>query len=256
MRAGGPAAWAAPGTGAARARSAGGGRDRAGAAGPAALLPCLLTALYAPRRAFAGVLPTPTSLARLGDGVRRRGAELREQATPALPLAGLLALTTLFVGLIAVAVDLIAVAGRQAALAGLGLLVLYCVPVSTITGGIGSSRSPLPAVGLALLLWADQRRRIVVPSRGCRPGWPRCWPGALAALRITSPRCRRPGPRRRRPDPGRGFADHRSRRRPGSSDRHGARPGRRALGQLTLPEPMNLLRMDASVRRSRATCAS
>ena len=39
---------------------------------------------------------------------------MREQATPALPLTGLLALTTLLVGLIAVVVDLVAVAGRQA----------------------------------------------------------------------------------------------------------------------------------------------
>jgi len=101
------------------------------------VLLCLLTALYAPAHAFAGVLPTWTSLGDLGGVLTEGMAELREQATPALPLTGLLALTTVLVGLIAVTVDLVAVAGRQPAVAGLGLLVLFCVPVSTIIGGIG-----------------------------------------------------------------------------------------------------------------------
>ena len=143
------------------------------------------------------------------------GAELREQATPALPLMGLLAMTTVFVGLIAVIVDLLAVAGRQAALAGLGLLVLYCVPVATITGGIGFLAVAAPAVGLAVLLWTDQRRRVGAPSRPAEPG--------LAALLGTGHArgpadrrrraARRAGRRRRRPDPVRGFPGDRPRRR-------------------------------------------
>jgi transglutaminase-like putative cysteine protease len=92
----------------------------------------------------------------LADG----SAEVREQATPALTLAGLLALTTLFVGIVAVVVDFAAVACRQAALAGLGLLVIYCVPVATITGGIGIVAVIGPACAIALLLWADQDRRL------------------------------------------------------------------------------------------------
>jgi transglutaminase-like putative cysteine protease len=169
-RVGGPAAWAwlAPGRPVSR---------RLAAAGVAVvplvqlfLLGCLLTALYARGRAFAGVLPTTTSLARLGTVLADGSAELREQATPALPLAGLLALTTLFVGLIALIADLIAVAGRQAALAGLGLLALYCIPVTTMTGNIGLIAIAAPAAGLAVLLWADQRRRLAArSSRGSGP---------------------------------------------------------------------------------------
>jgi transglutaminase-like putative cysteine protease len=126
------------------------------------VLLCLLTALYAPANAFAGVLPTWTSLGELGGVLTEGMAELREQATPALPLTGLLALTTVLVGLIAVTVDLVAVDGRQPAIAGLGLLVLFCVPVSTIVGGIGLPALVAPAIGMALLLWADQHQRLDV----------------------------------------------------------------------------------------------
>jgi len=129
------------------------------------LVGCLLTALYAPGNAFLGIVPTPTSVADLGGVLSDGAAEIREQATPALPLHGLLALTVVLVGLVAVAVDLVAVAGAQPALAGLGLLVFYCIPVSTITGGIGLTAIAAPAAGLALLLWADQHRRLARRNR-------------------------------------------------------------------------------------------
>jgi transglutaminase-like putative cysteine protease len=160
LRAGGAALWSGlraghPATG------------RASAAG-VALVPlgqlffgvCLLTALYAPTEALAGVLPTRSSLAQLGTVLAEGSAEMREQATPALPLTGLLALTTVLLGLVAVTVDLVATAGRQPAVAGLGLLVLFCVPVSTIVGSIGLAALAGPAVGMALLLWADQHQRL------------------------------------------------------------------------------------------------
>jgi transglutaminase-like putative cysteine protease len=143
----------------------------------------LLIALYAPARLFGGMLPTWRGATAIAGVFADGSAELREQSTPALPLNGLLALTVLLVGLVAVAVDLIAVAGRQAAIAGAGLLVLYCVPVSTIVGGIGLLPMAAPAAGLALLLWTDQRRRLFRRDRapGSRVG---IGGGALAALRI------------------------------------------------------------------------
>jgi transglutaminase-like putative cysteine protease len=145
------------------------------------LVLCLLTALHAPAEAFAGVLPTPSSLAQLGTVLSEGSAEMREQATPALPLTGLLALTTVLVALIAVTVDLVAVAGRQPAVAGLGLLVLLCVPVGTIVGSIGWVALAAPAVGMALLLWADQHERL---GLGNRVGRRLLGAGGAAALRI------------------------------------------------------------------------
>jgi transglutaminase TgpA-like protein/transglutaminase superfamily protein len=152
-------------------RLAGGDRTARVAVGlavPAAqalLVLCLLTAGFASRRSFAGFLPTWSSLADLGAVLADGMAEIQEQATPALPLTGLVALTTVFVALVALAVDLVAVAGRQPALGGLGLLVLYCVPVSTITGEVALVAFLAPAAGFALLLWGDQHDRLATGSR-------------------------------------------------------------------------------------------
>ncbi|MFW3170689.1 transglutaminaseTgpA domain-containing protein [Geodermatophilus sp. CPCC 206100] len=149
--------------------------------GQLAALGCLLTALFSPGSAIGGWIPTPDSVADLGQVFADGSVELREQATPALPLTGLLALTTLLVGLVAVVVDLVAVGGRQPALAGLGLLVLFCVPVSTVTGTIGALPVAAPAAGLAVLLWADQHRRLGWrPQEGRRPI---LGTGTLTALR-------------------------------------------------------------------------
>ncbi len=165
LRRGGPALWErlAPGRAVPRALAAGG----------VVLVPLVqlglaltvLTVFYAPDDAWWRLVPTPTSLRDLAGVLVDGSAELQEQATPALPLTGLVALTTVLVALVAVAVDLVAVAGRQAALAGLGLLGLYCVPVSTVTGSVGLAAIVAPSAGFALLLWADQRRRLSAGDR-------------------------------------------------------------------------------------------
>jgi hypothetical protein len=180
LRGGGLAAWSALSGG----RSPSGRWGSLGTAlvpfGQLFLMLCLLTALYAPTDATFGMLPTPTSLGDLGAVLAEGAAEMREQATPALPLTGLLALTTILVGVVAVLVDLVAVAGRQPAVAGVGLLVLYCVPVSTIVGGIGLLALAAPAIGMALLLWVDQHHRLNLGKVGGRL----LGAGGFAALRI------------------------------------------------------------------------
>jgi TgpA N-terminal domain/Transglutaminase-like superfamily len=140
----------------------------------------LLTAVYAPGHAVAGVVPTWSSLGDLSAVLRSGATAVNEQATPALPLTGLVALTTVFVALIALAVDML-VTARQPALGGLGLLVLYCVPVSTITGHVALVAFLAPACGFAVLLWADQRARL--PESQAGAGSP-LGTGSLAALRI------------------------------------------------------------------------
>src|SRR3954454_6336911 len=207
------------------------------------LVLCLLTARFAPAKAFAGVLPTPSSVAALGSVLSDGSAELREQATPALPLTGLLALTAVFVGLVAITVDLVAVAGRQAALAGLGLLVLYCVPVATIIGGIGLVALAAPAAGLALLLWADQNRRL-----GSREG-KRLGTGAATAIRIGLSALVAalvvgsgvPTLAEGSLSTGLGGGN-------GSSTGTALDPAGAVHGLLTLPKPIDLLSVEASVR--------
>jgi hypothetical protein len=249
MRVGGPAAWARV----AQGRPVPGWLAAVGVGfvpvGQLLLVLALLTARYAPRDAFLGVLPTRTSLADLAAVLAGGGAELREQATPALALTGLLAVTTVFVGVIAVVVDLVAVAGRQAALAGVGLLVLYCVPVATITGGIGFVAITAPAVGLALLFWTDQRRRVGAASRPPGPGLvARLGTGTVAALRIGSAALLAglivgavvPTFTEGSLATGLGGGS-------GGATGTSLDPVAQLVGQLTLPEPIDLLRMDSSV---------
>ena len=250
LRVGGPALWARLTGG----RPVPGRLSAVGVAlvplGQLFLVLALLTARYAPEKAYLGVVPTRTSLTELGAVLADGGAELREQATPALPLMGLLAMTTVFVGLIAVIVDLLAVAGRQAGLAGLGLLVLYCVPVATITGGIGFLAVAAPAVGLAVLLWTDQRRRVGAPSRPVEPGLAALLgTGTLAALRIGGAALLAGlvvgavVPTLTEGSLATGIGGSGT----GSSVGTALDPVAELSGQLTLPEPIDLLRMDTSV---------
>ena len=250
LRVGGPALWARLTGG----RPVPGGLSALGVAfvplGQLFLVLALLTARYAPTEAYFGVVPSRRSLTDLATVLANGGAELREQATPALPLMGLLAMTTVFVGLIAVIVDLLAVAGRQAALAGLGLLVLYCVPVATITGGIGFIAVAAPAVGLAVLLWTDQRRRVGTPSRTAEPGLAALLgTGTLAALRIGGAALLAGlvvgavVPTLSEGSLATGLGGN------GTGDAVGTAldPVAELSGQLTLPEPIDLLRMETSV---------
>lgn len=111
------------------------------------------------------LVPTPDGIGALLAVLRDGADEIREQTAPALPVAALMALIALFVGLVAVVVDLLAVEGQRAALAGPTLLVLFGVPVFTLGGDIGLVPVVGPAAGLAVLLWADQSRRLAAAAR-------------------------------------------------------------------------------------------
>jgi transglutaminase-like putative cysteine protease len=210
----------------------------------------LLNVLYAPERLFAGILPTWRGARAVAAVFSDGSAELREQATPALALHGLLALTVVLVGLVAVAVDLVTVAGRQAAVAGLGLLVLYCVPVSTITGGIGLLPMVAPAAGLVLLLWTDQHRRLGRRT-GAPARRPRVGAGGLAAVRIglfallAGLVAGAAVPTLAEGSFASGLGTGTG---PGSSVGTRLAAVAALKGQLTLPDPVDLLRMRASVR--------
>ena len=246
LRAGGPPAW----TALTRGRPVPRAVERVGVAavpvGQLVLLACLLTALYAPDRAVLGVLPNRASLRQLVGVMTDGMAEMREQATPALALTGLLALTTLFVGLIAVCSDLLSVAGGRPALAGIGVLVLACVPVMTTSGGIGLVALAAPATGFALLLWADQHRRL--PARR-RPAGALFGTGVVAALR-TGAAALVVGivigavvPTLREGSLATGLGGG-----TGSSTGTALDPVAALQGQLTLPEPVPLLRLETEVR--------
>ena len=246
LRGGGPALWSSL----TRGRAPAGRVAALGTAlvpfGQLLLLLAVLTALFAPAEAIAGIVPTPGSLQQLGAVLADGSAELQEQATPALPLTGLLALTAVFVGALAVLVDLVTVSGRQATLAGLALLVLFCVPVATVTGTIGLVAFAGPAAGLALLMWTDQRRWLAATGRTTRRSGVA---GGVAALR-TGTVAVAAGlvigsfvPILTEGSLATGLGGGSGGGATGTS----LDPVATMQGQLTLPEPIDLLQLDASV---------
>ncbi len=117
-----------------------------------------------------GVLPTPERTAELGSVLRSGVAEIQEQVAPAVPVPSLVVLIALYVGVVAVLVDLIAVGAGQGGLAAALLLVPVVVPVVTLGGDVGLLPVVAPAVGMALLLWADQAGRLESTGRTAGPG--------------------------------------------------------------------------------------
>ncbi|WP_409332040.1 transglutaminaseTgpA domain-containing protein [Trujillonella humicola] len=217
--------------------------------GQLAALGCALTALFAPAEAVGGVLPTRAALADLGAVLVDGSDQIREQFTPTEPLTGLCALTALMLGILAVVVDLVAVGGRQPALAAVALLVVFCVPVSTIDGGIGLAAVALPLAGLALLLWADQHRRLAWRPR--RPGGSRPATGAVTAVR-TGLLALAAAVVLGSLVPTLGEGEFADRWRAGSSGGGGSTgtsldPTASLQGELTREDPLELLRVEADV---------
>lgn len=209
----------------------------------------VLTWVFAPARALLGVLPTWRALADLlgvlGDGA----SEIREQVTPALPLTGLVALTSLFLGVLALVVDLVAVSARHPTLGGLALLGLACVPVATTTGDVSLVPFLGPATGFAVLLWADQRGRLADRARS-GPGsalgtgtLPALRTGALALVVGVLLPVLVPTFAEGSFASGLGTGDGPG----GSSTGTALDPAAALQGQLTQPEPIELLRLETDV---------
>ncbi|MCO7222630.1 DUF3488 and transglutaminase-like domain-containing protein, partial [Klenkia sp. PcliD-1-E] len=209
----------------------------------------VLCGVFAPDRLLVGVLPTPGSTADLLGVLSSGFSEIREQVTPAIPLDGLVALTVLLVGTLTVVVDLVAVGGRQPALGGLALLVLCCVPVATTTGDVSLLVFLGPALGLATLLWADQRLRLAGRQRS-GPGafggtgvLPAVRTGVLAVLAGLLLPALVPTLAEGSFASGLGTGQGPGRSTTGTS----LDPQAALRGQLTQPDPVDLLRVDASV---------
>jgi transglutaminase-like putative cysteine protease len=127
-----------------------------------------LTILFAGPEALARVVPTRSSLAHLWWLARQGLAESSSFAPPVPERHGLLLLTVAGIGIIAVGVDLLAVRLRRPAIAGVPLLVLFCVPLTTSNhrGSFGGAVVfCLGMIGYLALLAADGRERLRVWGR-------------------------------------------------------------------------------------------
>jgi transglutaminase-like putative cysteine protease len=126
-----------------------------------------LNLAFAARLSFAAVIPSRASVAYLWS-IAGNGLNARSLAPPVPGSPGLVLLAAGGIGLIAVATDLLAVRLRSPAMAGLPLLALYCVRITTSAsqGGIGAALVfCLGMIGYLALLAVDGRERLRVWGR-------------------------------------------------------------------------------------------
>nr|MDT0667338.1 transglutaminaseTgpA domain-containing protein [Micromonospora sp. DSM 115978] len=105
--------------------------------------------------AFAGVLPTPSALAALGDLIVSGTDDIAQLAAPVPQRPGLVVLTVVGVYVVVLIVDVLVVGLGRPTLAGLPLLGLFAVPAAVLDGGVGIVPFLLGAVGFLLLLVID-----------------------------------------------------------------------------------------------------
>lgn len=123
--------------------------------------------LFAPGASNAGVIPTMSSLRHLGTLVSQ-GLGERIYAPPVPGRPGAVMLAAAGIGLMAVAADLIAVRLRSPAIAGLPLLALFSVPITTSAkqGPVGAAIAFCLAItGYLAVLAADGRDRLRIWGR-------------------------------------------------------------------------------------------
>lgn len=131
---------------------------------------------YAQEHAWLGVLPSREAVEALGALARGGLDDVERYAAPIGVSPGVEFITVAGVGLVAVAVDTLAVTLRRASLAGLPLLAVYTVPVGVLTDGVNWLAFAAGAAGYLALLLAESRERISRWGRPMRahrerPGW-------------------------------------------------------------------------------------
>jgi transglutaminase-like putative cysteine protease len=85
---------------------------------------------------------------------------IASEAVPVRDYDGLLLLTTLGVGLVAIMVDVVAVGLRRPAVAGLPMLAIYSVPVAVYAGSVPAYTFVIGAFGYLWLVGADNLDRV------------------------------------------------------------------------------------------------
>jgi transglutaminase-like putative cysteine protease len=128
--------------------------------GQVTVLAVTLTLLFARGQAAGGVIPGPEAVDRFRGLLDSAMAITREQRPPVESSQGIVLLVVASVGLVAIAVDLLAASVRQPALAGLPLLAVYCVPAALLPGGLPWYYFAAAASGFLVLLAADSGDRI------------------------------------------------------------------------------------------------
>jgi transglutaminase-like putative cysteine protease len=133
-----------------------------------------LNILFARHQSWAGLVPTGASVHHLRELVAQATSETSKYAPPVPDRPGIVLLTAAGIGLVAALTDLLAVRLHRPAIAGLPLLVLFCVPLTTDArpGAVGGTLVFCAGViGYLALLSADGRHRLRLWGRLVHP-WP------------------------------------------------------------------------------------
>jgi transglutaminase-like putative cysteine protease len=131
-----------------------------------------LNAVFASRQSWAGLVPTTASLHHFQVLLHQAMAETAKDAPPVPSKPGIVFLTVAGIGLVALLTDLLAVRLHRPAIAGLPLLVLFCVPLTTDArpGAVGGTLVFCAGmVGYLGLLSADGRHRLRLWGRLIHP---------------------------------------------------------------------------------------
>ncbi len=120
----------------------------------------VLTLLFPSGHELLGVIPTGGTIVHFGQLLSQAGTGIREMGIPVSDQQGLLFLTALGVGSVAVCVDVCAVALRRPALAGLPMLAIYSVPVAVHQDSVSVLPFIAGAVGFLWLLVVDNVDRV------------------------------------------------------------------------------------------------
>ena len=120
----------------------------------------MLTWMFPSGKELLSLLPTVDTFEHFGSLVSQAGNDTRSYGVPVPDLDGLLFITVLGVGSVAIAVDLLTVVLRKPALAGLPMLAIYSVPVAVYIDSVPVLPFIIGATGFLWLLVADNVDRV------------------------------------------------------------------------------------------------
>ncbi|MGW0229094.1 transglutaminase TgpA family protein [Actinopolymorpha singaporensis] len=116
--------------------------------------------VYAPHDLRFGFLPTGESVLALAHRINDGLLIVVRYAAPVPYDADLVMVTAIGIGLVAIAVDLLAATYRLTPWAGLPLLLVYSIPATTVSGGISALAFVPAAIGYVVLLLGEGRERL------------------------------------------------------------------------------------------------
>ncbi|GAA4960882.1 transglutaminase TgpA family protein [Actinoplanes utahensis] len=106
------------------------------------------------------IIPQPDTFAHFADLIRQAGEDTRTYGVPVPDRDGLLFVTVLGVGVVAIVVDLLTAVLRRPALAGLPMLAIYSIPVAVYLDSVPALPFVIGAAGFMWLLVADNVDRV------------------------------------------------------------------------------------------------